>query len=85
MKMLNVAGLGPPGFAAREERSCFSWHTAAGGPGGTWKFVERTSNAAGSEAFLSGVMDTAVKEMSAPREDACSSYLPVTHKVHQQT
>ena len=23
MKMLNVVGRGPPGFAAREERSCF--------------------------------------------------------------
>ena len=68
MKMLNVVGLGPPGFAAREERSCFSWHTAAGGPGGTWKFVERPSSEAGLEAFVSGAMDTAVKEISAPRE-----------------
>ena len=69
MKMLNVVGLGPPGFAAREERSCFSWHTAAGGPGGTWKFVERPSSEAGLEAFVSSAMDAAVKEVSAPRED----------------
>ena len=71
MKMLNVVGRGPPGFAARGERSCFSWHTAAGGPGGTWKFVERPANAdaAGMEAMVSGAMDTAVKEISAPRED----------------
>ena len=68
MKMLNVVGLGPPGFAAREERSCFSWHTAAGGPGGTWKFVERPSSEAGLEAFVSSAMDAAVKEVSAPRE-----------------
>ena len=60
MKMLNVVGLGPPGFAAREERSCFSWHTAAGGPGGTWKFVERPSSEAGLEAFVSSAMDAAV-------------------------
>ena len=70
MKMLNVVGLGPPGFAAREERSCFSWHTAAGGPGGTWKFVERPSSEAGLEAFVSSAMDAAVKEVSAPREVA---------------
>ena len=68
MKMLNVVGLGPPGLAAREERSCFSWHTAAGGPGGTWKFVERPSSEAGLEAFVSSAMDAAVKEVSAPRD-----------------